>query len=85
MAYTKIHPIHKTLDKAIGYLNDKEKTEDGSLVDSFMCEPNTAHLSFHHYRDEHQTRSKVPRSAFDSIVHVSRDYSKTARVRKRIS
>lgn len=37
MAITDIHPIHVTLHKAIDYILDKNKTDNGILVSTFGC------------------------------------------------
>lgn len=44
MATSKLKPIKKTLDKAITYIIDPEKTEGGSLVSSFGCSVGTADI-----------------------------------------
>lgn len=42
MAITKIREIHQTLDKAISYICNPEKTKGMLLVDSFRCSPEMA-------------------------------------------
>ncbi|MDK6679221.1 MULTISPECIES: relaxase/mobilization nuclease domain-containing protein [unclassified Aerococcus] len=37
MAITTIHPIKKTLDKAIAYISDVNKTLNGELITAFGC------------------------------------------------
>ncbi len=44
MATTKIKPIRKTLDKALAYIIDGEKTANGSLVSSYGCGVGTADI-----------------------------------------
>ncbi|NLB75289.1 MAG: relaxase/mobilization nuclease domain-containing protein [Crenarchaeota archaeon] len=46
MAITKIHPIKSSLKKAIAYVVAAGKTEEGFLVTSFACAPETADLEF---------------------------------------
>lgn len=46
MAYTKIHSIKCTVDKAISYITNPEKTDGKILVSSFACSEPTAHLEF---------------------------------------
>ena len=46
MAVTKIKPIHSTLKAAIKYITNKDKTNESTLIDSFGCSPETAHLEF---------------------------------------
>lgn len=52
MAYTKIHPIKTTLDKAIDYITDSEKTNDMLLVSTFACSEQTAYLEFERTRKQ---------------------------------
>ena len=42
MAYTKIHAIKATVNKAIKYITNPAKTDGKMLVDSFGCTPETA-------------------------------------------
>ena len=44
MAITKIHPIKSTLNLAIDYITNSEKTDEKVLVSSFKCHPATAHI-----------------------------------------
>lgn len=44
MATTKIKPIRKTLEKALAYIVDGEKTANGSLVSSYGCGVGTADI-----------------------------------------
>lgn len=53
MAYTQIHPIRTTLDKAISYITNPEKTNDMLLVSTFACSENTAYLEFARTRERH--------------------------------
>lgn len=46
MAISKIKAIKSTLDKAITYIMNPDKTEAGLLVSSFGCAPETAALEF---------------------------------------
>lgn len=41
MAITKIHPIRRTLAKAVRYITDPDKTEDRLLVSTFGCSVGT--------------------------------------------
>ena len=59
MAITKIHPIKVTLDKAIAYIVNGDKTEDQILVDSFGCLPVTAHMQFMNTREEKNVQGTV--------------------------
>ena len=42
MAYTKIHAIKATVDKAIDYICNPEKTDDKIFISSYACSPETA-------------------------------------------
>ena len=46
MAYTKIHPIKTTVDKAIDYVTNSQKTDEKLLVSSFACTEQTAYMEF---------------------------------------
>lgn len=46
MAYTKIHAIKATVNKAIDYICDPDKTDDKLLTSSFACSPETAAIDF---------------------------------------
>ena len=43
MAYTKIHAIKATVDKAIDYICNPEKTDEKMFVSSYACSPETAY------------------------------------------
>lgn len=46
MSITKIHPIKSTLNLAIDYIAESEKTDDKTLIPSFKCPPSTANIKF---------------------------------------
>lgn len=46
MAYTRIHAIKATVQKALKYICNPEKTEGKLLIDSFACGAETAHYDF---------------------------------------
>ncbi|MGL5436130.1 MAG: relaxase/mobilization nuclease domain-containing protein, partial [Lachnospiraceae bacterium] len=46
MAYTKIHAIKATVNKAIDYICNPDKTDDKLLISSFACSPETAAIDF---------------------------------------
>lgn len=46
MAITKIHAIKSTLGKALGYIENPDKTDGQMLVSSYNCEPQTASIDF---------------------------------------
>lgn len=59
MAVTKIHPIKSTLNLALGYIMDRDKTDEQILISSFLCNPNTAHLEFEQTRAECNSKTNV--------------------------
>ncbi len=46
MAYTKIHAITATVNKAVDYICNPAKTDEGILISSFGCSPETAAYDF---------------------------------------
>lgn len=46
MAYTKIHAIKATVNKAIDYICNPDKTDEKLLVSSYACAPETAAIDF---------------------------------------
>jgi len=46
MAYTKIHAIKATVNKAVNYIINPAKTDGKMLVDSFACSPESADMEF---------------------------------------
>lgn len=60
MAVTKIHGIKTTVDKAIEYICNPDKTDQNLYISSFACSLETAALDFkytldhtHEYRPGH--------------------------------
>ena len=51
MAITKIHGIKATVDKAIDYIINPDKTDEMLYVSSFACSPETAALDFKYTLD----------------------------------
>ena len=51
MAYTQIHAIKTTVDKAIDYICNPEKTAERFLISSFVCAPETAAFDFRYTLD----------------------------------
>ena len=46
MAYTKIHAITATVNKAVDYICNPAKTDEGILISSYGCSPETAAYDF---------------------------------------
>lgn len=66
MAVTKIHGIKTTVDKAIEYICNPDKTDQNLYISSFACSPETAVLDFkytldhtHDCRDPHNTNKAL--------------------------
>ena len=65
MAYTEIHPIKVTLGKAIDYICNKEKTENGFWISTHNCQHRTAEYEFGFTRKS--MNSNVENLAFHCI------------------
>ena len=51
MAYTRIHTVKATVQKALNYICNPEKTDGQILIDSFACGIETAHyILWMHYQ-----------------------------------
>ena len=55
MAITKIHPIKSTLNFAIDYITNADKTDEKLLVFSYLCHPISAHTAFIKTREDANT------------------------------
>lgn len=47
MAISKIWPLYQTIGKAVKYICNYEKTEDGTLITSYKCTERFADHEFH--------------------------------------
>ena len=65
MAYTKIHAIKATVDKAIDYICNPEKTDEKMFVSSYACSPETATYDFKYTLDH--CRENSPNKAYHLI------------------
>ncbi len=65
MAYTKIHAIKATVDKAIDYICNPEKTDEKIFISSFACSPETAAIDFKYTLDH--CRENSPNKAYHLI------------------
>ena len=65
MAYTKIHAIKATVNKAIDYICNPEKTDEGILISSYACSPETAAIDFKYTLDH--CRENSPNKAYHLI------------------
>jgi len=59
MAITKIHPIKSTLNLAISYIVNGEKTDEQILVSTHKCHQETAHTQFLKTRENIGTKGTV--------------------------
>ena len=65
MAYTKIHTIKATVDKAIEYICNPDKTDEQIYVSSYACAPETAAIDFKYTLDH--CRENSPNKAYHLI------------------
>ena len=65
MAYTKIHAIKATVDKAIEYICNPDKTDEKIFISSFACSPETAAIDFKYTLDH--CRENSPNKAYHLI------------------
>lgn len=70
MAVSKIWPLYQTLDKAINYICNPEKTQDGTLIETYKCSERFADYEF---ADIFKNARKVkkPRIAYHCIISFS--------------
>lgn len=59
MAITKIHPIKSTLNLAIDYITNTEKTDEKILISTNKCHTASAHTQFLRRREENNIRGSV--------------------------
>lgn len=57
--HNKIHPIKSTLNLAIGYIVNGEKTDEQILVSTHKCHQGTAHTQFLRTRNDAGTKGNV--------------------------
>nr|WP_278924958.1 relaxase/mobilization nuclease domain-containing protein [Streptococcus canis] len=59
MAITKIHPIKSTLNLAIEYIVNGDKTDEQLLISTHKCHESTAHTQFLRTRNDAETKGTV--------------------------
>ncbi len=59
MAVTKIHPIKSTLNLAIEYIVNGDKTDEQLLISTHKCHESTAHTQFLRTRNDAGTKGTV--------------------------
>ena len=65
MAYTKNHAIKATVNKAIEYICNPNKTDEQIYVSSYACAPETASIDFKYTLDH--CRENSPNKAYHLI------------------
>jgi len=65
MAYTKIHAITATVDKAVAYICNPDKTDESIYISSYACVPETAAIGFKYTLDH--CRENSPNKAYHLI------------------
>lgn len=70
MAVSKIWALHQTVGKAIKYICNYEKTEDGTLITSYKCTEQFAEYEFRDIASKAR-RVKKPRIGYHSIISFS--------------
>ncbi|MCM1125015.1 MAG: relaxase/mobilization nuclease domain-containing protein [Lachnospiraceae bacterium] len=70
MAVSKIWPIYQTLDKAIKYICNYEKTADGTLIDTYECSEKFADYEFQDIAAKAR-KVKNSRIAYHAIISFS--------------
>ena len=74
MAITKIHPIKSTLNFAISYIVNGEKTDEQILVSTHKCHQETAHTQFLRTRNDVKWTYISPAGDFDFEAERKGDY-----------
>ena len=86
MAYTKIHAIKATVDKAIDYICNPDKTDEQIYVSSYACAPETAAIDFKYTLDH--CRENSPNKAYHLIqafAPVEVSYEEAHRIGKELA
>ena len=65
MAVTKIHAITATVDKAVAYICNPDKTDESIYISSYACAPETAAIDFKYTLDH--CRKNSPNKAYHLI------------------
>ncbi len=68
MAVTKIKPIKSTLNKALDYIQNPNKTDGKMLVSSFGCSYETADIEFGFTLSQALDKRKQLSPPFDTIL-----------------
>ena len=65
MAVTKIHAVTATVDKAVAYICNPDKTDESIYISSYACAPETAAIDFKYTLDH--CRENSPNKAYHLI------------------
>lgn len=77
MAISKIWPLYQTIGKAVKYICNYEKTEDGTLITSYKCTERFADHEFHDIEAKAR-KVKKPRIGYHMIISFSPEDEITA-------
>ena len=76
MAITKIHPIKSTLNLAIDYIVNGDKTDEQLFVSTHKCHESTAHTqflrTFNHFYREKQALNWLTRLVWSCVKRYSK-------------
>lgn len=70
MAVSKIWPLYQTIGKAVKYICNYEKTEDGTLIDSYKCTERFADYEFQDILSKAR-KVKKPRIGYHMMISFS--------------
>ncbi|MDE7432500.1 MAG: relaxase/mobilization nuclease domain-containing protein, partial [Lachnospiraceae bacterium] len=70
MAVSKVLPLYQTLDKAIKYICNYDKTEDGTLISAYKCTERFADYEFRDVADKAR-KVKNARIGYHAMVSFS--------------
>ena len=82
MAYTKIHAIKATVDKAIDYICNPEKTDEKMFVSSYACSPETAAYDFKYTLDHCREAHHIGKELADKLLEGKYSYVVTTHIDK---
>ena len=72
MAYTKIHAITATVNKAVDYICSSDKTDGSTLISSYGCSPQTASFDFEFALSKTSRADKIKLTILSSLFSPER-------------
>lgn len=72
MAVSKVWPLYQTMDKAVKYICNYDKTQDGTLIDTYKCTERFADFEFKDIADKAH-KVKNARIGYHAMVSFSPD------------